>query len=160
MEDVMWDKVREYKKMLAEAKPDMDISLLLRILDVMNSSSEVFVAHNPLYDDDSWVSDVQKYAVKGAALNDEGKFVLKTSSDKQGMHVDDLHQLIKDAMRHGLSERASIYFMRKEELVEITDAYSHTLAKDQWSGLPFDLILANVTERVSKKTDEEDAEEA
>ena len=158
----MWEKVREYKKMLAETKPDMDISLLLRIIDVMNSSGEVFVAVNPLHDDNSWVTNVQKHAVKGAALNDEGKFVLKTSTDKHGIKIDELHHIIKKTMRKGLSDRASIYFVRKEELVEITDAYSHTLVRDQWSGLPFDLILANVTERVPKKKDgeEEETEEA
>jgi rubrerythrin len=49
-------------------------------------------------------------------------------------------------------------FLRKDEIVEITDAFSHTMVREHWSGLPFDLILATVTER-PPRPDAEQTEE-
>lgn len=156
--DVLQERIREFKESLKRELPDMDVSLLLRILDIVNDSSEMFVASNPLHDDNSWVKDCPKFAVSGIEVTPEGKLMMRLSSEKHGLHAEDLKSRVKRAVKGGLSDRAQIVFTRKGDEVRITDAFSHTLVREHWSGMPFDIILASVTERVPKIPEGESAE--
>lgn len=154
-EDALQLRIKQFKESLKKSIPDMDVNLLVRILKLMHSGSEVFVAVNPIHDDDSWVKDNPKYAVKGIKRLEDGRLLLRTTSEKHGIEAGDLLPAVRRELKKGLSDRAKIVFMRKEELVEITDAFSHSIVREHWSGLPFDLILATVTEKVPKNIEEE-----
>lgn len=157
-DDVLYKRIKEFKESLKKSIPDMDVNLLLRILKLVNGSSEVFVAINPVHDDHSWVKDNPKYAVKGVKRTDDGRLLLRTTAEKHGMEASDLRDAVKREVKKGLSDRAKLVFLRKDEIVEITDAFSHPMVREHWSGLPFDLILATVTER-PPRPDAEQTEE-
>ena len=48
MDDVLLEKIREYRKLLKMDKPDLDMALCLTLLDITHESSEVKVALEPV----------------------------------------------------------------------------------------------------------------
>ena len=56
-ESVIAENARAYKESLKLAKPELDIALLFRILDMVNESSEVKIAIEPIGDEGEWTTD-------------------------------------------------------------------------------------------------------
>lgn len=141
MDDVLLEKIREYRKMLKIDRPDLDMALLLKILDITNESSEVFIAIEPVSEAGDWVTDTPRYAVCGVTKLDDGRIVLRTNSEKHGMEAGELNLKIKKALKRATGSGVPVLFVRKGEVVQLTEAFSHSLLKDHLIGLPFDLIL-------------------
>lgn len=141
MDDVLLEKIREYRKMLKLDKPDLDLALLLKILDIMNESSEVFIALEPVTETGEWVSDTPKYAVRGLKKLDDGRLVLTTSNDKHGMHAGDLFMKLKKELKRATGMGVPVLFLKGDEAVQLTEAFSHSMDNEKWAGLPFDLVL-------------------
>ena len=159
-DDVLQERIREFKESLKNNVPDMDVGLLLRILHIVNESSEMFVASNPLHDDNSWVKDCPRFAITGFEITDDGKLRLRLSSDLHGMAAGTLYDRLNRAVRKGLSDRAKIVYVYKGEEIQVTDAFSHTVVRKHWAGLPFDIVLASVTEKVPRVKEDDEQEES
>ena len=157
MDDVLIEKIREYRRMLKLDKPDLDVSLLLKIFNITNESSEVFVAIEPVSETGEWVSNTPKYAVRGLKKLDDGRLVLSVNADKHGIAAGDLHEQYRKALKHASGSGVPVLFMRGDEITQITEAFSHALLKDQWSGLPFDIVLG-VRKRAVVPVEEDTAE--
>ena len=158
MEDVLLEKIREYRNMLKLDKPDLDLALLLKILDITNESSEVRVAIEPVADSGEWLSDTPSYAVKGVKELDDGRIVLYVSDEKHGMHAGDLFLQLKKILKHASGSNMPVLFLHGGEVTQLTEAYSHSLVEEQWAGLPFDVILA-VRKRAVVAVEEDEEQE-
>lgn len=141
MDDVLIEKIREYRKMLKLDKPDLDMALLLKILDITNESSEVFVTLEPVTESGEWISDAQQYAVCGIKRLDDGRIVMRVNQEKHGMAAGDLHEQLKKLLKHTTGSKVPVLFMKGEEITQLSEAFSHSLINDQWAGLPFNIVL-------------------
>ena len=157
MDDVLLEKIREYRRMLKTDKPDLDLALLLKILDIMNESSQVKVALEPVTESGEWVSDTPTFSVNSLKRLDDGRLVLRMNKEKNGMTAGDLHVKLEKELKHSSGEKVPVLFMKGDEPVQLTEAFSHSMNKEQWAGLPFDLVLG-VQKRVSKPKEDEEAE--
>ena len=147
-EDILREKVRAYRESLKEAKPDLDIALLFRILDMVNESSEVKVAVNPVDAEGGWSSDAPTYAVSGVTKLDDGRIALRVNSEKHGIEAGELYLKLKKHFRRTTGDKVPVIYVHKDEVTTLTDVYSHALVRQMWAGMPFDLVLA-VTEQQS-----------
>ena len=142
MEEIWAEKIKAYRESIKQEKPDLDVALLLRILDLVNESSEVKVAIEPINEEGEWSSSAPTYAVKGIEKLDDGRVALRTSNEKHGIEAGDLYTKLKKEFRHGSGDKAPVLFVRHGEVTQLTEAYSHALVREQWAGMPFDVILA------------------
>ena len=142
MDEVWAEKIKAYRESIKEAKPDLDIALLFRILDIVNESSEVKVAINPVSSEGEWSSDAPTYAVSGVRKLDDGRVALRVSDERHGMEAGTLYTQLKKQFRRTSGERVPVLFVKGETVTQLTDAYSHALVREQWAGMPFDLVLA------------------
>ena len=142
MDEVWADKIREYRESIKEAKPDLDIALLFRILDIVNESSEVKVAINPISEEGGWSSEAPTYAVGGVKKLDDGRVALTVKDEKHGIEAGDLYNKLKKTLKRSNGEKVPVLFVHGGTVTQLTDAYSHALVREQWAGMPFDLVLA------------------
>ena len=142
MDQVWEDKIRAYRESIKQEKPDLDFALLLRILDIVNESSEVKVAIDPIAESGEWSSDAPTYTVKDVTRLDDGRISLVAGGDKHGIEAGTLYNKIKKALKRASGEKVPVLFQRGETVIQLTDAYSHALVREQWAGMPFDLVLA------------------
>ena len=142
MDEVWAEKIKAYRDSIKEEKPDLDIELLLRILDIVNESSEVKVALNPIGEEGEWSSDAPTYAVKGVTRLDDGRVALRVNDEKHGMEAGELYIKLKKEFKRSASKKVPVLFVRGEKVTQLTDAYSHALVNEQWAGMPFDVVLA------------------
>lgn len=142
MDEVWAERIKAYRESLKSAKPDLDMALLFRILDIVNESSEVKVAVEPIGEDGEWSSDAPTYAVKGIKHLDDGRVALHASSEKHGIEAGDLYLKLKKEFKRTSGEKVPVLFAKGEKVIQLTDAYSHALVREQWAGMPFDLVLA------------------
>ena len=159
MDDVLLEKIREYRKLLKMDKPELDMALFLKILDITNESSEVKVAINPLSDEGEWASDAPTWAVGGVTVLDDGRVALRVKDDRHGMEAGDLQVRLKKQFKRSTGDGVPVLFVQGETVTQLTDAYSHALVREKWAGMPFDLVLA-VKEKKKEDKKEEAKEEA
>lgn len=138
----MAEKIREYKESLKREKPELDIALLFRILDLVNESSEVKVAIDPVKSDGEWSSNAPTWSVVGVTRLDDGRVALKVRGERHGIEAGELHTKLKREFKHQTGERVPVLFVRGENVVQLTDAYSHALVREMYAGMPFDVVLA------------------
>lgn len=158
MDDVLLEKIRDYRRMLKLDKPDLDVALLMKILGITNESSEVHVAIEPVRESGEWVSDTPSYAVSGLKKLDDGRLVLKVNNEKHGMAAGDLYDQYKKALKHASGSKMPVLFMRGDDVIQLTEAFSHALINEHWAGLPFNLILG-VRKRAVVAVEEDEAQE-
>ena len=142
MDEVWEEKVKAYRESIKEAKPDLDIALLFRILDIVNESSEVKVAINPISGEGDWSSDAPTYGVTGVKRLDDGRVALRVADERHGIEAGVLYNKLKKEMKRSTGEKVPVLFVKGETVTQLTDAYSHALVREQWAGMPFDLVLA------------------
>lgn len=142
MDEIWEDKIKEYREMVKRDKPELDIELLFRILDIVNESSEVKVAIEPINERGEWTSDAPTYSVRGVTRLEDGRVALTVKSDKHGIEAGDLFLKLKKEFKHGNASKAPVLFVHKEKVTQLTEAYSHALVREQWAGMPFDVVLA------------------
>lgn len=147
-EDVLREKIKQYKEMLKQEKPDLDMELLLRVFSLVNEESEVKVALEPIGDEGEWVSSATTYAVSGVRELDDGRIALRVNDEKHGIAVGKLEPQLRKAFRHKTPYKAPVFFMHKNEEVKLTEVYSHALVRQVYAGLPSDVILATKKEKV------------
>ena len=157
MDDVLLEKIREYRRMLKIDKPDLDLALLLKILGIMNESSQVKVAIEPVSETGEWVSDTPTFNVNGLKRLEDGRLVLRVSKEKSGMTAGDLLEKLEKELKHSSGEKMPVLFMKGDEAVQLNEAFSHSMNKEQWAGLPFDLVLG-VQKRSVKPEEDKKAE--
>lgn len=144
-DDPLHQKVEEFKASLQKTKPEMDVSLFLRVLDVANGASEVKYAYDPI-DDEGWIAGTDTLAVGGARVTDDGKLCLSLKSEKHGISADKLYTQVRKLAKKECAGTAPLVVMRKGEEVKVTDIYSHSLVREMWAGLPFDIVLVTKVE--------------
>lgn len=151
--DVLQEKIKEYKESLKKERPELDIALLFRILDLMNESSEVKVAIDPVKGDGEWSSDAPTYAVVGVTTLEDGRVALKVRDERHAMEAGDLYVKLKKVFKRKNVEKVPVLYVKNETVTQLTDAYSHALVQQKWGGMPFDLVLA-----VKSESQDEEAE--
>lgn len=140
-EDALQEKIRAYKASVKEQKPDLDVALLLRMLDILKDDCEIHVAIDPV-SDDGWQPDAPIYGVTRLDVDEEGRFVLLVNGDKHGITNEKLYTQVEQALRAHPNDHAYLYFNYSGKTVRLTEAYSHAQLKERWGGMPFDLVLA------------------
>ena len=145
-DDVMREKIKAYRESLKEEKPELDIALLFRILDMVNESSEVKVAVNPVGEEGEWSSDAPTYGVSGVTTLDDGRVALTVKNDKHGIEAGDLYLKLKKQFKRTKGEKVPVLYVHKEQVTTLTDVYSHALVRQMWAGMPFDVVLATTGE--------------
>lgn len=153
MDDVLLEKIREYRKMLQLDKPDLDVALLMKIFDITNEQSEVFIAIEPVSEDDEWVSDSPRFAVAGLARLDDGRLAMRVNRESHGMAAGDLRDLYAEELKRNTGSKMPVLFMKGDEVLQLTEAFSHSLVNRQWAGLPFDIVLG-VRKRPAKAAED------
>ena len=141
MDEVWAEKIKAYRESIKEAKPDLDIALLYRILDIVNESSEVKVAINPVTEG-GWSSEAPTYAVAGVKKLDDGRVALRVNDEKHGIEAGALYTKLKKEFKRASGEKVPVLFVRGDTVTQLTDVDSHALVREQWAGMPFDLVLA------------------
>ena len=159
LDDVMLQKIKEYKEMLKKKKPDLDMDLLFRIFRVMNDSSEVHVAIDPIAEDGQWSSKAPTFAVSGITELEDGRIALRVNSEHHGLTVGSLAVKLRRAFKHKSISGVPVLYVKGEAVTQLTDAYSHALVREKWAGLPFDLVLAVKTEQPAEGQASAKAEE-
>ncbi|MBQ9041309.1 MAG: hypothetical protein IJ111_00675 [Eggerthellaceae bacterium] len=139
-DDPLHQKVEEFKASLQKVTPEMDVSLLLRVLDVVNESSEVKYAFDAI-DEQGWKTGTEEIAVGGARVTDDGKLCLTLKSEKHGIEAGKLYSQARKLNKKGCADSASIVVMRKGEEMQVTDIFSHSMVRQMWAGLPFDVVM-------------------
>ena len=150
---VLQDKIKQYREMLKKEKPELDLELLFRILRIMNDASEVHMAIDPIAEDGQWSSSAPTFAVSGVKTLDDGRVALSVKPDKHGMSVEEVEKRLHKALKRDRGTGKPVLAVYGDTVTQLTDAYSHALVREQWAGLPFDLVLAVKTE---KKPEAED----
>ena len=141
-EDILQEKIRAYKEMLKNQRPELDMELLLRVLDMVNDESEVKVALEPVGDEGQWLKDATTYAVAGCKTLDDGRVVLRVHDEKHGIYADKLASQLQKAFKHSTPYKAPVFFIHKGEEVTLTEVYSHALVSMVYAGMPSDVVLA------------------
>ena len=148
-EDILAEKIKAYRESLKHQKPDLDLELLMRILDMVNGESEVKIAIDPVDEDGGWSADAPTYAVRGVTKLEDGRIALRANAEHHGIEADTLYSQLKKALKHTKGSNAPVIFVRKGEVITLTDVYSHSLVRQVYAGMPFDVVLA-VTEKKTK----------
>lgn len=156
MDDVMQQRIREYRESLKKQKPDLDMELLFRIMRIMNDASEVRVSIDPLDEDGQWSKNAPTYGVAGVIQLEDGRLALRVTSDKHGITVENLEAKLRKEFKHRSPVGVPVIYVHGETVTQLTEAYSHALVREKWAGLPFDLILAIKTEK--KKEEKKEGE--
>ena len=156
MDDALLEKIREYRRMLKMDKPDLDMALFLKILDITNESSEVKVAIEPVTETGEWVSDTPSFSVCGVKRLEDGRLVLRVNNEKHAMAAGDLYVKLKKELKNTPCNGIPLLFMQGDSVIQLTEAFSHSMTNERWAGLPFDLVLG-VRKRAKKP--QEDQEE-
>jgi hypothetical protein len=155
---VLQEMIKQWKAE-HKAKPrPLDFEMFQQILKMVNESSAVKVARNPLDEDHDWIPETTCLNVGKISQDDEGHLVLHVRHNKTEYSVD---KLLTDLRRVGkkLSLGSSIMAQVSEKkVVQITDVYSHALVKDSWAGLPFDLVFAYYEKDEKKEEKKENTE--
>lgn len=141
-EDILQEKIKAYRESLKEAKPDLDVALLMRILDMVNGDSEIKVAINPIAEGGEWDPKAPTYAVNGVKEMEDRRLALRVSDEKHGIAAYKLEEQYKKHLKHSKGEKMPVLFTRKGEVVKLTDVFSHALVREMWAGMPFDVVLA------------------
>ena len=156
MDDVLLEKIREYRKLLKMDKPELDMALFLKILDITNESSEVKVALEPVSESGEGISDTPTYSVCGVKRLEDGRLALRVNKEKRAMAAGDLYEKLKKELKKSSGDSMPVLFLQGDAVIQLTEAFSHSMTNDQWAGLPFDLVLG-VRKRANKP--QEDQEE-
>ena len=141
-DDILKEKIKAYRESLNKSVPDLDIALLLRILDMVNDDSEVKVAISPVDPEGGWSSSAPTYAVLGTKTSDDGRIELRVNDQKHGIAADALYTQLKKALKHASGSGMPVFFTHKGEETKLTDVYSHSLVRNVYAGMPFDVVLA------------------
>lgn len=149
-DSVLQEKIREYREMLKKQKPDMDMQLLFRIMRLMNESSEVHVGIDPIGEDGTWDSHSRTYSVQGVVELPDGRVALRVNSEKHGIKIDELERKLHKTFKRSTGAGVPVLFVQGETVTQLTDAYSHALVREQWAGMPFDLVLAVKTPKTEE----------
>ena len=88
-------------------------------------------------------------------ISTKGRYALRVNTEKHGISVDELMRKLRKAYKHDRGTGKPVYFTYGETVTQLTDAYSHALVRQQWAGLPFDLVLAVKTEGKDAKAETE-----
>ena len=159
MDDVLLEKIREYRKLLKMDKPELDMALFLKILDITNESSEVKVALEPVSESGEWISDTPTYSVCGVKRLEDGRLALRVNKEKRAMAAGDLYEKLKKELKKSSGDSMPVLFLQGDVVIQLTEAFSHSMTNDQWAGLPFDLVLG-VRKRANKpQEDQEEGQE-
>ena len=159
MDDVLLEKIREYRKLLKMDKPELDMALFLKILDITNESSEVKVALEPVSESGEWISDTPTYSVCGVKRLEDGRLALRVNKEKSAMAAGDLYEKLKQELKKSSGDSMPVLFLQGDAVIQLTEAFSHSMTNDQWAGLPFDLVLG-VRKRANKpQEDQEEGQE-
>ena len=141
-DDALRERIQAYRDSLGGEKPDLDIALLFRILDLVNDLSEVRVAVDPVDDHGGWQPGAPTWSVTGVRKLDDGRVVLRVADEHHGIKAGDFYAKLEKEFEHQTGAGVPVLFARGDSVTKLTDVYSHALVHQMWAGMPFDLVLA------------------
>lgn len=156
----MFEAIKSYREAMRPPKQDLNIEFFIKTLRVMNDSSALKVARNPVDANGRWRRETVLRNVRSIELDDKGRLSLQLRGDNTEYPVEKaIDEIIKYRKRLGNDDPIMLTFS-EEKQVRITDAYSHAFARDFFAGLPFDLVLAYFDEETdAPQKDAEDSQE-
>ena len=141
--NVMQERINEWKKAHKDKPRDLDYGMFCDVLDIVNESSVLKVARNPLDEDRDWVPDTVCHNVRGFEVDDQGRLVIILSRDHAELTVESAYAKLRGLKKHAPAKSNSVMVRVSDtKVVQLTDVYSHALVKDSWAGLPFDVVFA------------------
>ena len=150
--DVMRQMVQKWKSEHREKQADLDLEMFMKIIKVANGSSAIKVACNPLDEDHDWIPDTPCYNIGNVYVDEQQRLVLCMRRDKTEYSVEKMLDTLKALKKQGPSRFSKIMLqITDDKIVELTDIYSHALVRDNWAGLPFDIVLAYYDEDAKKE---------
>lgn len=142
-DDALSEKIKEYREMLENERPELDMELLMRVLEMVNDESEVKVAIDPVDATGEWVATATTYAVLGLRKLDDGRLALRVADERHGIVGEKLiMQLRKEFDTNFAGHKVPVLFVHKGEVVQLTEIYSHVLVRAAYAGMPSDVVLA------------------
>ncbi len=149
-EHPLQEAVRSYREAMRPPKHDLDVEFFAKTMGVVNESSPLKVARNPIDADGRWRHDAVLRNVRGLELGDTGKLTIYARGDKEEFPVEKAIDQLNALRRMLANDDPIMFYVSEEKQVRITDIYSHAFFKDAWAGLPFSLVLAYFDEDESK----------
>ena len=143
------EAIHNYRKKHPGPLPDYDAKYVLDILHRSNESSNIRIAINPVVDG-IWNKDATFFGITGCYVSDDRKLVFKVHHDRKTLTADELIERINKAMKSRPYKHIPVAFEYAEKIHPLTGMYGHSLVNDMWAGLPFDIVMAEVTAEASK----------
>lgn len=147
------EAVYDYRKKHPGPLPDYDAKYVLDTLFHANGSSNIRIAINPV-SNDRWDRDARFFGITGCYVSDNHWLVFKVHRDRATLTADELIERINKAMKNYPYKHIPVAFEYGEELHKLTDMFGHSVVKDMWAGLPFDIVMAETTADSSKPVEE------
>lgn len=137
------DHYKEQEK-AKEKPPEINVGFLKRVIDSVSDDSDIRVCIDPLDEKRRWIHDCTTLSVHDVKMDDQGRLVLYVHNDNQSITSGKLYEKIAH-MGKDLKDNAEIIFYRHDQLHKIDDIYSHTIVRNFFAGLPFDVALIAYT---------------
>ena len=159
-EEILREKVSEYKAAHPEALPEFDYALLLKSIDRMNDDSPVKIARNAFNEKREWIPGTETWNVSGVYLSDDNCITFTVSHGDRVMTVAQLLEALHDInKRLPLKGLPVMIQLNEETRVKATDLYAHSLVTSMWAGMPADFVLCFTQKKEKKKTSAPQADE-
>ena len=140
--EVLREKVDDYKKSHPEDLPELDYAFFLRSISRVNESSPVKIARNAFNDMREWIPGTRTYNVSGVFLGEDSSVTFVMSGSDHCTTVDALLDELENINKKLPLKNVPIMIqIDQETTVQATDLYAHSLVSDAWAGMPADFVL-------------------
>ena len=150
-ENILNDKVEEFKLEHPFFLAELDYSLFLHALERVNEDSPVKIARNALNEKREWISGTEVHNVGKVFLSDDHCLVFVLSHSENVMTVSQLLDTLFELNKQIRLDSFPLMIQINEKTrIEATDLFAHSLVTSMWAGLPLDVVLCYVQEKPKK----------
>lgn len=154
-EEVLREKVDEYKRTHPEVLPEFDYALLVKSMKRVNEDSPVKIARNAVNEMREWIPGSETWNVGRVYLSDDHYVTFTVSHGDKAMTVSDLFDELEEIDKKlPLKDVPIMIQLNETTRIRATDLYAHSLVSSMWAGLPVDFVLC-YTQKTTKKHEPE-----
>lgn len=140
--DALRGAVKNFKDAMRKVDQDLDVDFLLKTLGMVNEHSAVKVARNPVDANHEWISGTKLHNIGKVEVDDEFHLLLHIRHDGAECTAEKLLEHIEVAKKKMHATMGPVMLQVSDsKKVQITDVFSHSLVKDMYAGVPFDVVL-------------------
>ena len=161
-ENVLKEKVHEYKQAHPEALPDCDFAFLLKTIDKMSDSSKVKAARNAFNEKREWKPGTETWNVGKVYLAEDRSITFALRREGEAITIEELRdQLAPIEKKVPVKSTVPVMLaLSDERRVQITDLYAHSLISEKWAGMPVDFVLCFNLAKPAWRNDKGDGAQA